>query len=85
METEHIKCEGQAIRCRIRLLERNYMQKTQNSAARVTSGTRRDKQNSVSKIINEMPLTFVLVYCEDAMFALNIGEFVITVQMFLHI
>ena len=28
MVTEHIQCEGQAIQCRIRLLERKYMQKT---------------------------------------------------------
>ena len=30
-----------------------------------------------------MPLTFVFVYREDAMFARCIGEYVITVQMFL--
>ena len=77
METEHIEYEGQAIRCRIRLLQRKCMQKTYNSTARGTRGTRRDKQNSVSKIINGIPLTFVLVYREDTMFDRSIGEYVI--------
>ena len=77
IETEHIQCEGQAIQCRIRLLEHKYMQKKENSTARGTSSNRRDKQNSVFKIINEMTLTFVLVYCEDAMFSGSIKDYVI--------
>ena len=83
METEHIQYEGQAIQCRIRLLERKHMQKTYNSTARGTSGTRLDKQNSVFKIIIVMPLTFVLVYRKNEMLARSIGEYVITVQIFL--
>ena len=42
-----------------------------------TSGTRRDKQNSISKIINVMPLTFVFFYREYAMFARIIEKHVI--------
>ena len=38
---------------------------------------------ALKKIINEMPPNFVLVYREDSMFARSIGEYVITVQMFL--
>ena len=67
METEQIQCEGQAVRCRIWSLQHKYMQ----------NDTQRGKQNSISKIINGMPLTFVLVYREDAMFARSIGENVI--------
>ena len=42
-----------------------------------TSGTWRDKQNIIGKIIIGMPLTFVLVYRKDAMFAHIIGKYVI--------
>ena len=77
MEAENIQYEEQAIQCRIRLMEHKYMQKMYNSTARGTSGNRRNKQNSVFKIINEMPLKFVLVYRENAMFAGSIGEYVI--------
>ena len=35
------------------------------------------KKNSSGKIINGMPLTFVLVYREDAMFSRIIGKYVI--------
>ena len=40
-------------------------------------------KNSVFKIINVMPLTFVFVYQKNAMFACSIGEHVITEEMFL--
>ena len=77
METKHIQYKGQSIRCRIPLFQHKCMQKTWNSTARGTSGTQRDKQNIVSKLINGMPLTFVLVYRDGAMFARSIGEYVI--------
>ena len=38
-------------------------------------------KNSVFKIINVMPLTFVFVYRKNAMFDRSIGEYVITEQM----
>ena len=82
MDMEHMQYEGQVIQCRIRLLEHKYMQKTLNSIARGTRSTQRDKQNSVSKIINEISLTFVLVYRKNEMFSLSVGEYLITVQMF---
>ena len=50
----------------------------------VTSGTWPDEQTRVFKIINEMPLTFVFIYRKNAVLACNIGEYVITVQMFWH-
>ena len=51
--------------------------------AKKNSGNRRDKQNSVSKIITEMPLTFVFIYRENEIVARGIGEYLITVKMFL--
>ena len=72
MGMEHLQYEGQVIQCRIRLLEHKYMQNTLNSIARGTRSTQRDKQNIVSKIINEISLTFVLVYRKNAMFACSI-------------
>ena len=53
------------------------MQKMQESTTGGTIITRRNKKNSIIKIINGMPLTFVLVYCEYAMFAYIIGKYVI--------
>ena len=82
METEHRQCDELAIQCRIRLLDHKYMQETKSSKARVTSGTRRDKQNRFFRIINEMSLTFVFVYHENAMFSCSNGKYVIIVQIF---
>ena len=45
--------------------------------ARGKSGTRHDKHNHAFKINNEMKLTFVFVYRNDAMFAGNINDCVI--------
>ena len=45
--------------------------------ARGNSGTRHDKHNRAFKINNEMKLTFVFVYFNDAMFAGNINYCVI--------
>ena len=45
--------------------------------ARGNSGTRHDKHNRALKINNEMNLTFVFVYRNDAMFAGNINNCVI--------
>ena len=44
---------------------------------RENSNNRHDKQNRASKINNEMILTFVFVYHNDAMFAGNINDCVI--------
>ena len=45
--------------------------------ARGNSVTQNNKHNRAFKINNEMKLTFVFVYCNNAMFAGNINDSVI--------
>ena len=45
--------------------------------ARGNSGTQQDKHNRAFKINNEIKLTFVFVYRNDTMFAININDCVI--------
>ena len=53
------------------------MKNIQQLTARENKSTRHDKHNHGFKINNEMKLTFVFVYCNDAMFASNINDYAI--------
>ena len=73
METEHIYCDGQAVRCRIWLCNKNVCKRSK--AQQQEEPAILDAIKSiVIKIINRMPLTSVLVYSKYAKFARSIGE-----------
>ena len=75
---KQIQCEGQAVRCRFCSLQRkNYAKDLKNHQREVPAILDAINKIAVVKSCNGMPLTFVLVYHEYAMFAPIIGKYMI--------